>query len=303
MSAQPIRIGVAGAAGRMGREVIYAIYNAVSPFQLAQYVHAVRNRMPLPREPFDLELAAAVEMSGHKLLSADTDTDAHVLAGRSDLKAKNVFLSDDFKPGEVDVFIDFSAPKAAVALSETCRKHGIAMVIGATGFNESEMKTLRDAAADIAMVVSPNMSVGVNAMFSLAADAVKLLRAGALGGGYDIEINESHHRRKKDAPSGTALRLGEIAADASGVDFSQAKKVNREGRDNERPPSQIGFSAIRGGDIVGEHRLIFAGDGEQLEIVHRSTSRATYAAGAVRAAVFAANAKPGWYDMQAVLAS
>ena len=237
------------------------------------------------------------------MLSTDTDIDAHVLAGRSDLKAKNVLLSDGFNPKEVDVFIDFSAPKAAVALSETCRKHGIAMVIGATGFSDAEMKKLRDAADDIAMVVSPNMSVGVHAMFSLAATATKLLRTGARHGDYDIEISETHHRHKKDAPSGTALRLGEIAAEAAGLDFPQAKKVNREGRDNKRPPSQIGFSSIRGGDIVGEHRLIFAGDGEQLEIVHRSTSRAAYAAGAVRAALFAAEAKPGWYDMRAVLKS
>ena len=300
MSAQPIRIGVAGAAGRMGREIISAIYDFVSPFDFVKYCAAVQQgSATLPSDLLNPRLAAAVEMKGHSLL----DIDAHVYAGRSVLEAENVLLSDDFNPEEVDVFIDFSAPKAAVALSETCREHGIAMVIGATGFSDAEMKKLRNAAADIAMVVSPNMSVGVNAMFSLAADAVKLLRAGALGGGYDIEINESHHRRKKDAPSGTALRLGEIAAEASGVDFSQAKKVNREGRDNERPPEQIGFSAIRGGDIVGEHRLIFAGDGEQLEIVHRSTSRATYAAGAVRAAVFAAHAKPGWYDMRAVLAS
>ena len=300
MSAQPIRIGVAGAAGRMGLAVINAIYNACDPFDLNIYSDTAPNsRAELPSDLLNPRLAAAVEASNHKLLGRD----AHVLAGFSVLETENVLLSKDFNPEDVNVFIDFSAPLAAAERAQLCRQHRIAMVIGATGFNESEMKTLRDAADDIAMVVSPNMSVGVNAMFSLAADAVKLLRAGALGGGYDIEINETHHRNKKDAPSGTALRLGEIAADASGVDFSQAKKVNREGRDNERPPSQIGFSAIRGGDIVGEHRLIFAGDGEQLEIVHRSTSRATYAAGAVRAAMFAAHAKPGWYDMQAVLES
>ena len=288
MSAQPIRIGVAGAAGRMGREIISAIYSistGVSPFQL-------------PHGPFDdRRLTAAVEMSGHPLL----DKDAHVLAGCSELNVEKVLLSDEFDPEKVDVFIDFSAPSAAVKLAQQCRVHRIAMVIGATGFNESEMKTLQAASDDIAMVVSPNMSVGVHAMFSLAAAATKLLRPGVLRGRYNIEINESHHRDKKDAPSGTALRLGEIAAEAAGLDFSQAKKVNREGRDNERPPWEIGFSAIRGGDIVGEHRLIFAGDGEQLEIVHRSTSRATYAIGAVRAALFAAHAKPGWHDMQTVL--
>ena len=291
MSAQPIRIGVAGAAGRMGRAVINAIYSINTGVNLFQ----------LPHGPFDdRQLTAAVETSGHRLLGKD----AHLLAGCSEeLKVEEVLLSDEFDPEEVDVFIDFSAPSAAVKLAQQCREHGIAMVIGATGFNESEMKTLQAAADDIAMVVSPNMSVGVNAMFSLAATATRLLRTGAGRGDYDIEISETHHRHKKDAPSGTALRLGEIAAEAAGLDFSQAKKVNREGRDNERPLSQIGFSAIRGGDIVGEHRLIFAGDGEQLEIVHRSTSRATYAVGAVHAALFAAEAKSGWYDMRAVLES
>ena len=278
MSAQPIRIGVAGAAGRMGEEIIAAIHFTVDG-------HSSNSSM--------FQLAAAVEVAGHSRLGENVAAEGE----------KEILLSDSFDPKAVDVFIDFSAPSAAAERAQLCRKHGIAMVIGATGFNDSEIKILRDAAADIAMVVSPNMSMGVNAMFSLTETAVKLLRAGALGGGYDIEINESHHRRKKDAPSGTALRLGEIAAEASGVDFSQAKQVNREGRDNERPPSQIGFSAIRGGDIVGEHRLIFAGNGEQLEIVHRSSRRTTYAAGAVRAAVFAAHAKPGWHDMQAVLAS
>ena len=238
-------------------------------------------------------MAAAVEVAGHSCLGENVAAEGQ----------KEILLSDSFDPKAVDVFIDFSAPSAAAERAQLCRKHGIAMVIGATGFNESEMKILRDAADDIAMVVSPNMSVGVNAMFSLAADAVKLLRAGALGDGYDIEINESHHRHKKDAPSGTALRLGEIAAEASGVDFSQAQKVNREGRDNERPPSQIGFSAIRGGDIVGEHRLIFVGNGEQLEIVHRSSRRTNYAVGALRAALFAVCAEPGWHTMQAVLSS
>ena len=275
MSAQPIRIGVAGAAGRMGEEIITSI-------------HAVHLDTRHSDNP---QLAAAVEVAGHSRLGKNV-----AVAGQ-----KEILLSDSFDPKAVDVFIDFSAPSAAAERAQLCRKNGIAMVIGATGFNESEMKTLRDAASDIAMVVSPNMSMGVNTMFSLAAAATKLLRAGALGGGYDIEIVEAHHRHKKDAPSGTALRLGEIAAEASGANFSDVANYDRQGRDNERPPSQIGFSAIRGGDIVGEHRLIFAGHNEQLEIVHRSANRIPYAAGAVFAAVFAARAKPGWYDMQAVL--
>ena len=301
MSAQPIRIGVAGAAGRMGLAVIDAIYKAVNPFDFAKYVYAVQSGSMTPPSHFLIpRLVAAVESRDNAFLLGK---DAHVYAGRSMLEPEKVLFSEKFNPKEVDVFIDFSTPQAAVALSETCRKHGIAMVIGATGFSDAEMKKLRDAAADIAMVVSPNMSVGVHAMFSLAATVAQLLRAGALGGGYDIEIFEAHHRHKKDAPSGTALRLGEIVAQATGVNFSDVAKYDRQGRDNERPPSEIGVSAIRGGDIVGEHRLIFSGNGEQLEIVHRSSSRANYAFGAVLAAIFAAHAKPGWYDMQAVLAS
>ena len=279
MSAQPIRIGVAGAAGRMGEEIISTIYIA-----------AAHSDFKNSRKP---QLAAAVEVAGHPLLGKR-------VAMASE---KEIFLSDSFDPKAVDVFIDFSTPSAAVERAQLCRKHGIAMVIGATGFNESEMKTLRNAAADIAMVVSPNMSMGVNSMFLLTTHVIGHLRAGALGNGYDIEIAEEHHRDKKDAPSGTALRLGEIAAEASGVDFSQAKQVNREGRDNERPPSQIGFSAIRGGDIVGEHRLILVGNGERLEIVHRSYSRTNYAVGALRAALFAVRAKPGWHEMKTVLES
>ena len=275
MSAQPIRIGVAGAAGRMGWEITRAIPAA------AVYTDSQNTAKP--------QLAAAVEVAGHSRLGENVAAEGE----------KEILLSDSFNPEAVDVFIDFSAPSAAVKLTQQCREHGIAMVIGATGFNESEMKTLRDAADDIAMVVSPNMSMGMNAMFSLAAAAVKYMRPG----GYDIEIAEEHHRDKKDAPSGTALRLGEIAAEAADLDFSQAKKVNREGRDNERPHSQIGFAVTRGGDIVGEHRLILVGNGERLEIVHRSSNRVNYAIGAVMAALFAARAKPGWHDMQAVLDS
>ena len=302
MSAQPIRIGVAGAAGRMGREIISAIHAAAATHSESDSKNSGKP-----------QLAAAVEIAGHSRLGENVihpmfaPTENSLATGLAVIEwwsgSKDILLSDSFDPKAVDVFIDFSAPAAAAERAQLCRKHGIAMTIGATGFNESEMKILHAASNDIAMVVSPNMSVGVNAMFSLTETAVKLLRAGALGGGYDIEINESHHRRKKDAPSGTAVRLGKIAAEASGVDFSDVAKYDRQGRDNERPPSEIGFSEIRGGGIVGEHRLIFAGESEQLEIVHRSASRATYAAGAVRAAVFAAEAKPGWYDMQAVLAS
>ena len=287
MSAQPIRIGVAGAAGRMGQEIIYAICEAAA--------HSDFKNSSKP------QLAAAVEVAGHSHLGKRVELAGHSHFSKRVAMAseKEIFLSDSFDPKAVDVFIDFSAPSAAAERAQLCRKHGIAMVIGATGFNESEMKILQDAADDIAMVVSPNMSMGVNTMFLLTAAAVKHLRAGD----YDIEIAEEHHRDKKDAPSGTALRLGEIAAEASGVDFSQAKKVNREGRDNERPSSQIGFAVTRGGDIVGEHRLILVGNGERLEIVHRSYSRTNYAVGALRAALFAARAEPGWHTMQAVLSS
>ena len=171
-----------------------------------------------------------------------------------------------------------------------------ALVAGVTGLSPKQQNELKKAAKNIAVVFSPNMSAGVNALFALAAQAAKLL------GDFDMEVMEAHHRHKKDAPSGTALQLGEILARARGGTLARRAVYDRKGKDTSRRKDDIGFAVVRGGDIVGEHRLIFAGAGEQVELTHRSISRDTYAAGAVRAAKWAAKAKAGFYDMTPVLA-
>ncbi|MGI9307320.1 MAG: 4-hydroxy-tetrahydrodipicolinate reductase [Gammaproteobacteria bacterium] len=260
-----VRIGVSGAAGRMGRRITAAV---------------LRHKKTA--------LASALEFSGH----AELGQDAAVLAGEA---AAGVCVADKFNPA-AEVFIDFSAPSAALSLAAKCREHRIPLVVGTTGFNDAEERELKNAGADIALVFAPNMSAGVHVMFELAALAARRLR------GYDMEIAEAHHREKRDAPSGTALRLGEVMAEAAGVNFSEAAVFSRRGQ-GKRKSGDIGFSALRGGDIVGEHRAVFAGDGEYLEIIHRSGSRDNYASGAVLAAIFAARAAPGLYDMRAVLES
>ena len=255
-----LRVGVSGAAGKMGREIIAAV-----------------------RAKAGMQLTAALESSSSAHLGE---------------KWAGAPITDSFSPESADVFIDFSIPAAAVDLAAKCRLHKIPLVIGATGFNPAEKAALSAAATDIALVISPNMSIGVNAMFALVEFAARRLRE------CDVEIGETHHRGKKDAPSGTALRLGEaVAAAAGGADFAERAVFSRQGRDLSRKRGEIGFSVMRGGDIVGEHRVLFAGEGEQLEIVHRSSGRANYANGAIVAAEFAAAAPPGEYDIRDVLAS
>ena len=198
---------------------------------------------------------------------------------------------------DIHVLIDFTTPEATLALADICRRRGIGMVIGTTGFTATETTQLQRAGEDIPLLLAQNMSVGVNALYDIAAYAARRLRAGRLDGGYDIEVYEAHHRRKQDAPSGTALRLGRALAEASGGDLEEDGVYSRHGREGvKRGEYDIGFSVVRGGDIVGEHRVIFAGAGEQLEISHRSISRANYAAGAVRAAKFISTANAGFYD-------
>lgn len=260
-----VRIGVAGAAGRMGQQIIQTIAG-----------HPAAT------------LAAAVESAGHPQLGTTV--------------APHINIAEQFAAATVDVFIDFSVPAATLQLAEQCRRHKIALVVGTTGFDHTQKEQLHAATADIPLFVAPNMSVGINVMFALAAQAAKLLQAGNLGGGYDLEVWEAHHRHKKDAPSGTALRLGETLAEATGVTLDEVAVFDRHGRDCERKTQDIGFSVVRGGDTVGEHRAIFSGTGEQLEIVHRAASRQNFASGAVRAALFAAHAKPGLYGMEAIMA-
>lgn len=227
-------------------------------------------------------LAAALELAGSPAVGQPVGevrvvSDLDVLAG-------------------VDVLIDFTRPEGTMAHLDACLRHGKAMVIGTTGFDAAQKARIGDAARRIAIVLSPNFAIGVNVVFRLAQTA-----AAALGDAYDVEIVEAHHRHKVDAPSGTALRLGELVAGALGRDLSQVATHGREGDTGERPAKAIGFHAIRGGDIVGEHTVIFAGSGERVEISVRSQSRMTYAAGAVRAARWVQGRKPALYDMADVL--
>ena len=195
-----------------------------------------------------------------------------------------------------EVVVDFTRPEGTLMHLEHCLKTGKGMVIGTTGFSDSQKKTLAEAAKRIPIVLSPNFAVGVNAVFKLAETA-----AGILGDGYDIEIIEAHHRHKVDAPSGTALKLGEIIAGQWKRSLKEDAKHGREGDVGARPGKEIGFHAIRGGDIVGEHTVVFAGTGERIEVTHRSASRATYAQGALRSARFLMDKPNGFYDMQDVL--
>jgi 4-hydroxy-tetrahydrodipicolinate reductase len=193
--------------------------------------------------------------------------------------------------------IDFTRPEGTLKHLEYCAANGIAMVIGTTGFDDAGKAAIRAAAEKTAIVFAPNMSVGVNVTLKLLEMAAK-----SFAEGYDIEIVEAHHRHKVDAPSGTALKMGEVIADALGRDLKQCAVYGREGVTGERDPSTIGFATIRGGDIVGDHTVLFAGDGERIEISHKSSSRVTYAHGALRAARFLAGKANGLYDMQDVLA-
>ncbi len=263
----PIRIAVAGASGRMGRMLIEAVLKAG-----------------------DMRLAAAFEQPGNPLLGKD----AGELVGQS----CGVTVSDDYRSDLTGVhcLIDFTRPAGTLNHLEACRKLGVAMVIGTTGFDTDQKLQIQDAARDIPVVFAPNMAVGVNLVFKLLDVAARVLNQG-----YDIEIIEAHHRHKVDAPSGTALRMGEVVAEALGRDLAQCAVYGREGVTGERDPSTIGFATVRGGDIVGDHTVLFAGVGERVEITHKAGSRMPYALGALRAARFLKGKQRGLFDMQDVL--
>jgi 4-hydroxy-tetrahydrodipicolinate reductase len=197
---------------------------------------------------------------------------------------------------DCDVLVDFTRPEATLEHLEICGSRGIRMVIGTTGFTPQQKKLIGAASRNVAVVMAPNMSVGVNLTFRLIELAAKVLNEG-----YDVEIIEAHHRHKVDAPSGTALRMGEVIAHALGRDLAECAVYGREGVTGERKLSTIGFATVRGGDIVGDHTALFAGTGERIEITHRAASRATFALGALRAARFLAEKKTGLFDMQDVL--
>ncbi|MEO7954041.1 MAG: 4-hydroxy-tetrahydrodipicolinate reductase, partial [Polaromonas sp.] len=216
----------------------------------------------------DCVLAGALDVAG----SPAVGTDAAAFSGRS----SGVFIRSDIRQGLADsgVLIDFTRPEGTLEHLAVCREMGINLVIGTTGFTQDQKAQIASAASDIAIVMAPNMSVGVNVTLKLLEMAAR-----ALSTGYDIEIIEAHHRHKVDAPSGTALKMGEVIAGALGRDLKDCAVYAREGVTGERDPSSIGFATIRGGDIVGDHTVLFAGIGERIEISHKSSSRATYAQG------------------------
>lgn len=263
----PQRIAIAGSTGRMGRALIEALAQAG-----------------------DFQLKAALERSDSPFLGKD--------AGELLGSPCGVRISADLERSLAgcDVLVDFTRPEATLKHLEICRSRGIRMVIGTTGFTSEQKERISAASHDVAMVMAPNMSVGVNLTFRLIELTAKVLNEG-----YDVEIIEAHHRHKVDAPSGTALRMGEVIAQALGRDLAECAVYGREGVTGERKPATIGFATVRGGDIVGDHTALFAGTGERVEITHRAASRATFALGALRAARFLAAKKSGLFDMQDVL--
>ncbi len=262
-----LNIAIAGASGRMGRALLEAVLRAS-----------------------DMKLAAALERKG----------DVHVGKDAGELVGSpcGVKIGDDAAESVAgcDVLVDFTRPEGTAAHLAVCRRQGVKMVIGTTGFSGAQKKEIADAARDIAIALSPNFSVGVNVAFRLLDVAAR-----ALGKGYDVEIVEAHHRLKVDAPSGTALRMGEVVAQALGRDLKKHAIYGREGVTGERKDETIGFATVRGGDMVGDHTVMFIGAGERLEISHRASSRANFANGALRAARFVASRKNGLYDMADVL--
>ena len=242
----------------------------------------------------DLALTGALEIAGSAMLGRD--------AGEHCGRAVGVPVTADVSAAlrNADVLIDFTRPEATLAHVAACAAAKVGAVVGTTGLSDADKDTLRQYSRSIAIVVAPNMSVGVNVLFKLVEVAAQ-----KLGDDYDIEIVEMHHRHKVDAPSGTALRLGEAAAAALGRDLKSAGVYAREGNTGERPPRAIGFATLRGGDVVGDHSVIFAGEGERIELTHRAGSRVNFAQGALRAARFVAlkrdGGEPRMYDMQDVL--
>lgn len=263
-----IRVAIAGAGGRMGRQLI----------QAALQLDGV-------------QLGAALERPGSSLVGSD----AGELAGAA---KTGVLVSDslDAVANDFDVFIDFTRPEGTLAHLAFCLKHGKGMVIGTTGFDDAGKQAISDAAREIPIVFAANFSVGVNVMLKLLEKAARVM-----GDYTDIEIIEAHHRYKVDAPSGTALAMGEAIAQAMDKDLKDCAVYSREGHTGERVPGTIGFATVRAGDIVGEHTAMFADIGERVEITHKASSRMTFANGAVRSASWLKGKKNGIFDMRDVL--
>ena len=262
-----LRIAITGASGRMGRMLIEAVLAAD-----------------------DLELTAALVREGSPALGED----AGAFLGRT----TGVAITSDVKAGlsKADVLIDFTRPEGTMAHLALCADLGVRTVVGTTGFSPDEKARIGEFAQRAAVMMAPNMSIGVNVVLKLLAQASK-----ALAHGYDIEIVEAHHRHKVDAPSGTALKMGEVVAQALGRDLKACAVYGREGVTGERDPSTIGFATVRGGDVIGDHTVMYLGVGERIEISHKASSRATFAQGSVRAARFLGGRATGLFDMNDVL--
>jgi len=263
-----IRAIVSGASGRMGKRIISII-----------------------NETDGIELSGAFERADHP----DIGKDAGIVAGIGRIGVEIMpSVQDVIDKG--DVLIDFTVPEATYENLKHAVKKGIAMVIGTTGFSKELLEEVRNMAKKIRCVMSPNMSIGVNVMFKMVSELTKIL-----GDEYDVEIIELHHRFKKDAPSGTASRIAQIISEVKGINLDEFGVYGRKGITGERKKDEIGIHAIRAGDIVGEHIVIFGGIGERIELIHRAQSRDNFARGAVKAAMWIVNQPPGLYDMQDVL--
>ncbi len=262
-----IKIGITGSSGQMGRVLLELI-----------------------GDDRGLELGAAFDVLGSEFVGQD----AGVLHG----SGRGILIGSDLREGveKCDVLIDFTRPEGTLSHLENCIEKRIPLVIGTTGFSNVENQTIKNAAKLIPIVMSPNMSVGVNVLFNLVGIA-----ADVLGESFDVEVIEAHHRKKVDAPSGTALRIGEVVAKAMGRDLGKDGVFARKGNTGARKAKTIGFATIRGGDIVGDHTALFAGSGERIEISHKAADRSTFARGAIRAAKFLVEKAPGFYEMTDVL--
>ena len=261
-----IKAIVVGAAGRMGSRVIHAI-----------------------EETSSIRLCRAIERPDHPSLGSD-------IGELHGLGKKGILLEGGLRGGGGNVIINFSSPKASLESLEFAREAGMAIVIGTTGLSHEQIEKMRELSKETRCVFSPNMSVGMNVMFRVVQEVAQ-----ALGPEYDVEILEAHHHLKKDSPSGTAVKLGELIAKALGRNLSEVGVYGRKGMVGERTKEEIGMQVIRAGDIVGEHTVLFGGIGERLEIIHRAHSRDNFARGAVRAALWIVNQPNGFYDMQHVL--
>lgn len=262
-------IAIAGVAGRMGKTLVEAIMQSEEDLQVVAGSVLAED----PALGMDIGLLAGVGALGVQTVSS--------LASRADA---------------FDVLIDFTSRESTLANLQLCRQHGKAIVIGTTGFSEEEKAIIHAAGKDIPVVFAPNMSVGVNLCLRLLDMAAR-----ALGDEFDVEIVEAHHRFKKDSPSGTSLRIGEVVASALGRNLQEVAVYGREGMSDERDRKTIGFATVRAGDVVGDHTVIFAGMGERIEITHKASSRMTFARGAVRAAAWLAGREPGLYSIDNVL--